>query len=413
MSWMMKCCLLVVLIDNCMNQEITYPERQAFKAKGRSVRIKCLVNQSTLKSTALHLYRAQSGGALQRILHFEAGTTTAKTEEAFGRRFTGAIKQNEVTLTVSALAPEDAGMYYCALWGSDNTQLDGVVEMHQQISLTKSMEKVAIINCDFPKECEHYIHWYQKKEGETLKRILYSRIMDGDQKLEQKMWEVKAKDKTVIIDCQFPSNCLSYIHWKVFGSGTRLYVTDVGKDKVNVPTLKAYKPSKIQGDKRTMVCQASKMFPDLVKFTWQTKTSTGGDWANVPDEQVIEQRDEVGKDNPPTVFVTSMITVDENTIKNNKYKCSVKHEGTTDPKTAYIDEGTSSPGSGVDPVEATCPPTTENTEQKQKSETTDEAPSLYLFLYAYGIMLMKNGLYFVAVSLYLFKRRFGKKNEST
>nr|XP_055059832.1 uncharacterized protein LOC129443385 [Misgurnus anguillicaudatus] len=122
MSWMMKCCLLVVLIDNCMNQEITYPERQAFKAKGRSVRIKCLVNQSTLKSTALHLYRAQSGGALQRILHFEAGTTTAKTEEAFGRRFTGAIKQNEVTLTVSALAPEDAGMYYCALWSSDNTQ---------------------------------------------------------------------------------------------------------------------------------------------------------------------------------------------------------------------------------------------------------------------------------------------------
>lgn len=37
--------------------------------------------------------------------------------------------------------------------------------------------------------------------------------VDGDQKLEQKMSEVKAEDKTVTIDCQFPSNCLSYIHW--------------------------------------------------------------------------------------------------------------------------------------------------------------------------------------------------------
>nr|XP_055057901.1 immunoglobulin kappa light chain-like isoform X2 [Misgurnus anguillicaudatus] len=291
------------------------------------------------------------------------------------------------------------------------------------MSEVKAKDKTVIIDCQFPSNCLSYIHWYQQKEGETLKRILYSSISGGTaikdvnddsfqiqkkpgSNIALKISRLKTEDSAIYY-------CACWISdRKVFGSGTRLYVTDVGKDKVIEPTLKSYKPSKIQGDKRTMVCQASKMFPDLVKFTWQTKTSTGGEWANVPDQQVIEQRDEVGKD-PPKVFVTSMITVDENTIKNNKYKCSVKHEGTTDPKTAYIDEGTSSPGSGVDPVEATCPPTTENTEQKQKSETTDEAPSLYLFLYAYGIMLMKNGLYFVAVSLYLFKRRFGKKNEST
>lgn len=201
---------------------------------------------------------------------------------------------------------------------------------------------------------------------------------------------------------------------KVFGSGTRLYVTGPREDKVTEPTLKAYKPSKIQGDKRTMVCQASNMFPDLVKFSWQTKSSSGGEWSNVPDQQVIEQRDEVGNETPPKVFVTSMITVDKDMINNNnKYKCSVDHEGTKEPKTAEINEGTSSAGNGGDPVQPTCPTTTESTEQKQKSETTDEAPSLYLFLYAYGIMLMKNGVYFVAVSLYLFKRRFEKKNEST
>lgn len=55
----------------------------------------------------------------------------------------------------------------------------GGVELRQKISLTKSVGKIAIIDCDFPEQCLSYIHWYQKKEAETFKRILTSKISDG------------------------------------------------------------------------------------------------------------------------------------------------------------------------------------------------------------------------------------------
>lgn len=47
------------------------------------------------------------------------------------------------------------------------------------MSVVKSETKTAYIDCHFPSDCYSYIHWYQQKEGETLKRILYATIRDG------------------------------------------------------------------------------------------------------------------------------------------------------------------------------------------------------------------------------------------
>jgi len=44
--------------------------------------------------------------------------------------------------------------------------------------------------------------------------------------------------------------------------------------------------------------------------------------------------------------------------------------------------------------------------------SSDQIPSLYLFVYAYGVMLMKNGVYFCAVLIVLLKRKVGNKKES-
>ncbi|KAL0200897.1 hypothetical protein M9458_004084, partial [Cirrhinus mrigala] len=56
------------------------------------------------------------------------------------------------------------------------------VELQQKISLTKAEKKLAIIDCHFPSDCWDYIHWYQQKDGETLKRILFADIKDGSTK---------------------------------------------------------------------------------------------------------------------------------------------------------------------------------------------------------------------------------------
>uniref|UniRef100_A0A672NB22 Immunoglobulin V-set domain-containing protein n=1 Tax=Sinocyclocheilus grahami TaxID=75366 RepID=A0A672NB22_SINGR len=57
--------------------------------------------------------------------------------------------------------------------------VDGNVKMQQKISLTKSVDKTVVIDCNFPSDCSGYIHWYQLKEGQTLRRILYSSISGG------------------------------------------------------------------------------------------------------------------------------------------------------------------------------------------------------------------------------------------
>lgn len=47
------------------------------------------------------------------------------------------------------------------------------------MAVVKSESKTVSINCHFHSDCVSYIHWYQKKDGETLKRILYASISDG------------------------------------------------------------------------------------------------------------------------------------------------------------------------------------------------------------------------------------------
>lgn len=108
------------------------------------------------------------------------------------------------------------------------------------------------------------------------------------------------------------------------------------KDKaVAPPSVTAYSPAE-KHDKNTLLCQASGMFPDLVKFSWRTKSSSG-DWADVSKEHFVEQRDEKKKEE---VFVTSMMIVDKNAAKNN-YQCSVEHEGKTQTRTIQVKPGNS------------------------------------------------------------------------
>lgn len=73
--------------------------------------------------------------------------------------------------------------------------MDGAVELQQKISLTKAVEKLAIIDCQLQVSCWNYIHWYQQKDGETLKRILYADINDGSTKGNDAGDEFKSEKK--------------------------------------------------------------------------------------------------------------------------------------------------------------------------------------------------------------------------
>ncbi|XDV27449.1 hypothetical protein PO909_030979 [Leuciscus waleckii] len=195
---------------------------------------------------------------------------------------------------------------------------------------------------------------------------------------------------------------------KVFGSGTRLYVTDKGKDTVIPPTLTAYVPSKKQSGKQAVLCQAKDMFPDLVKFTWKKKSN--GAWTDVSEENFVEQRNEKDK----KVIVTSMMIFDQNTAGDD-YECTVTHEGGKEPQSKKLMEDKKEKKAEKSDnaiVNTTCP-LNETLSYQQISGSSDQIPSQSLFVYAYGVMLMKNGLYCCAVFILLLKRKVGKKEESS
>lgn len=187
---------------------------------------------------------------------------------------------------------------------------------------------------------------------------------------------------------------------KIFGSGTRLIVTEPGKDSVVTPKLSGYLNK--ANEKPAALCQAKDMFPDLVSFKWEKKSSSGG-WTEVSNDQIVEHSH---NEDP----VTSMVIL--NTPEDNIYRCTVTHEGSKDPQQIEIkkkDEKPSviKPSGGPDP---TCPPSTE-TPISQESANPEKKQSLQLFVYGYAVMLMKNVLYFIVVFIVLLKRKAAKKEE--
>lgn len=72
----------------------------------------------------------------------------------------------------------------------------GAVELSQKIiSVTAPVGKEVSIHCTHGSGCNYAIHWYQKKEGESFKRILYIKISDGAKTNDPGYSEFQAEKK--------------------------------------------------------------------------------------------------------------------------------------------------------------------------------------------------------------------------
>ncbi|KAL4593205.1 hypothetical protein GN956_G26948, partial [Arapaima gigas] len=50
---------------------------------------------------------------------------------------------------------------------------------HDKATVTKPEGKTAVFSCSGTSDCYNYLHWYQKKDGEAYKRILYLSLSGG------------------------------------------------------------------------------------------------------------------------------------------------------------------------------------------------------------------------------------------
>ncbi|XP_071210178.1 uncharacterized protein [Salvelinus alpinus] len=193
----------------------------------------------------------------------------------------------------------------------------------------------------------------------------------------------------------------------VFGSGTKLFVTD--NNSVQKPKVTVYPTSNPEPNgKTTLLCLARDMFPDLVKISWKM-VGENGRTVEVPkaEREELEQREE-GR-------TTSMIIIDKDKTYRNKYSCSVEHEG--GPQDVDIPE--------EEPTEASlitmaAPTTLQVTydEPTEAPQTTIASPttlqvtndsfksicSLNLASVVYTVMIVKSMVYCCGLSLLLHYR---------
>ncbi|KAG9329119.1 hypothetical protein JZ751_007611 [Albula glossodonta] len=129
-------------------------------------------------SSYIHWYQKKDGEAFQRILYIPKGGGDAVRDTGYENFKCEKQPPDTFILRIPNLKTSDSATYYCACWVSHMVMAADSL-FQEKSSLTKSIRKSAHITCKGTGSCRSYIHWYQKKEGEAFKRILYMALTGG------------------------------------------------------------------------------------------------------------------------------------------------------------------------------------------------------------------------------------------
>ncbi|KAL3989071.1 hypothetical protein ACER0C_013389 [Sarotherodon galilaeus] len=195
-------------------------------------------------------------------------------------------------------------------------------------------ESVSFIMC-----ADRDIDWYQKNE--TYRMILrintndcsvksgYGHPQKDDFSVGDKQNGCKLQIEKVKPDHSATYYCVCYMkdthnynYYYIFGSGTKLSVTDEQVVKPVVSVYPAASRAHLEGNS-SLLCVASAMFPPLVQFSWKRQKKNGGEAEELPpaEGEQLELR-EAGR----TIAIRMVDGSDSDTYK---YSCWVKHEGGT------------------------------------------------------------------------------------
>ncbi|KAM4551944.1 uncharacterized protein PAE49_015525 isoform 2-T2 [Odontesthes bonariensis] len=110
-----------------------------------------------------------------------------------------------------------------------------------------------------------------------------------------------------------------YGYYYIFGSGTKLFVTDEQVVKPVVSVYPAASRVHLEG-RSSLLCLASGMFPPLVRFSWKRQKKNGGLEELPPAEGEQLELRESGR-------TASILLIRQQENSTYKYSCSVEHEG--------------------------------------------------------------------------------------
>uniref|UniRef100_A0A3B5PW78 Ig-like domain-containing protein n=1 Tax=Xiphophorus maculatus TaxID=8083 RepID=A0A3B5PW78_XIPMA len=193
--------------------------------------------------------------------------------------------------------------------------------VQDHLTLTRRTGQSVSFSCGGTDQCGgNVVTWYQKKETETFRAILYissggsptkpyNHPQQDDFSAERDRSSSSLKINKVKLDHSASYYCgFSYL----FGSGTKLFVT--GK---NQHLLVLLVESRVEGD-TALMCLASAMYPPLVRISW--KRQKGSKEEPAPAEE--KQQELSGSKSSAVIRL-----VKNETLYNYEYICEVQHEG--------------------------------------------------------------------------------------
>ncbi|XP_076732836.1 immunoglobulin lambda-1 light chain-like isoform X1 [Maylandia zebra] len=222
--------------------------------------------------------------------------------------------------------------------------------IQDDLTLTRRVGESVSFSCGGNEQCaDRDIDWYQKNE--TFRVILridtrdcrvtsdYGHPQKDDFSVGDKQNGCKLQIEKVKRDHSATYYCVCWKedshrrYYLIFGSGTKLSVTDEQVVKPVVSVYPAASRAHLEGNS-SLLCVASAMFPPLVQFSWKRQKKNGGEAEELPpaEGEQLELR-EAGR----TIAIRM---VDGSHSDTYKYSCWVKHEGgTVEARTQQGNEG--------------------------------------------------------------------------
>nr|AHG06393.1 T-cell receptor gamma chain [Vicugna pacos] len=272
-----------------------------------------------------------------------------------------------------------------------------------QLSSTKQLSKTARLECVVSGVTisTTSVYWYRERPGQAVQHLLH---VSADNTVSVELGIRPGKfeaDKTpdtststLTIHSVGEQDAATYYCalWaaadgrtiKVFGSGTRLIVTDRKLDADMAPKPTIFFPSiaEINLDKAgTHLCLLENFFPDAIKVHWKAKDSN----------TVLESQQGNTIMTNDTYMKFSWLTVPEKSM-DTEHICVVKHENNK----GGIDQEIHFPPINQEDSTKPCLKKESDTVRLQRAST-----SAY---YAYLLLLLKSGLYLCVVAFLLLRR---------
>ncbi|XP_044225129.1 immunoglobulin lambda-1 light chain-like [Thunnus albacares] len=287
--------------------------------------------------------------------------------------------------------------------------------IQDDLTLTRRAGENVSFSCGGTNECSnYYVFWYQKKDTETFTRILLIFMLNGEELKDynhpqkndfsgvknENVYELKIQTVKLSHSATYYCACRNGWPYLIFGSGTKLYVTDEQVVKPVVSVYPAASRAHLEG-KSSLLCLASAMSPPLVQFSWKRQKKNGRLEDLPPAEgQQLELR-EPGR----TVAIR---VVDRDALYTYKYHCYVKHEGVTveaqtEQEVFALPPPTPSPPASPTPAPSADPPAALVPSQYQ----------VKLLCVLYTVLIVKSLVYCCGLSLLMILRNKGPSTNCT